>query len=496
MRDARILVVDDDESVCAFCATTLSRFENVTVTAEHRSGHALKLCQKGGFDLVLTDLSMPDTDGVQILRASKSTNPDVPVIIMTGYPSLDNSVECLRLGASDYVLKPLRVDDLLVTVSRVLDERRLQQENHLLRSQLEKKSSTIDLLGVSEPINDVRESIRTLAETDVDVLIWGETGTGKELVARNIHANSDRATKPFVPVDCSAIPPDLFESEFFGHERGAFTGATQRALGLMEYADGGTLFLDEIGELLMPQQAKLLRAIQERSFRRVGSREEIEVDIRILAATNRDLRQEVAAKRFRDDLFFRINVGEIKLPPLRERQADIELLLVHYLESYGREMKRSGRELKPEVLQMLRAYTWPGNVRELINVVRRMLAMSRRKLMSVDDVPEDVRTSVGVLAESTTEASDGSSQTGSSQTGSSQTGSSQTGSSQTGFLGERTRMLRDIEREYYETMLRSCNGEIMATARIAKVSRQTVYRALARLGIDPNDFRDEGSAQG
>ena len=258
---------------------------------------------------------MPDTDGVQILKASRETNPDVPVIIMTGYPSLDNSVECLRLGAADYVLKPLRPDDLLRTVSRVLDERRLQQENHLLRSQLERKFSTVEILGRSDAIAKVRDSIRNLASTDVDVLVWGETGTGKQLVARNIHANSERALNPFVPVDCSAIPPHLFESEFFGHERGAFTGANQRALGLMEYADGGTLFLDEIGELSLPQQAKLLRALQERSFRRVGSREETPVDIRLLAATNRDLKEEVANKRFRDDLYFRIDVRDSTAAP-------------------------------------------------------------------------------------------------------------------------------------------------------------------------------------
>ena len=472
MRDARILVVDDDESVCEYCPTALSQFDNVDVTTEHRGHHALKLCRKGGFDLILTDLSMPDTDGVQILKASRETNPDVPVIIMTGYPSLDNSVECLRLGAADYVLKPLRPDDLLRTVSRVLDERRLQQENHLLRSQLERKFSTVEILGRSDAIAKVRDSIRNLASTDVDVLVWGETGTGKELVARNIHANSERALNPFVPVDCSAIPPDLFESEFFGHERGAFTGANQRALGLMEYADGGTLFLDEIGELSLPQQAKLLRALQERSFRRVGSREETPVDIRLLAATNRDLKEEVANKRFRDDLYFRINVSEIRLPPLRERTGDIQLLLEHYLDVFGREMKRSGRELTSEVLAVLLDYAWPGNVRELINVVRRMLAMSRRNLLSIEDVPEDLRKSVGVRERKTlrVEPADGT------------------------FLGQKTRAPRQIEHDYIVEVLQSCGGDISAAARIAQMSRQSVYRMLDRLDTNPKDFRDADRA--
>ncbi len=277
---------------------------------------------------------------------------------------------------------------------------------------------------------------------------------------------------PFVPVDCSAIPPHLFESEFFGHERGAFTGANQRALGLMEYADGGTLFLDEIGELSLPQQAKLLRALQERSFRRVGSREETPVDIRLLAATNRDLKEEVANKRFRDDLYFRINVSEIRLPPLRERTGDIQLLLEHYLDVFGREMKRSGRELTSEVLAVLLDYAWPGNVRELINVVRRMLAMSRRNLLSIEDVPEDLRKSVGVRERKTlrVEPADGT------------------------FLGQKTRALRQIEHDYIVEVLQSCGGDISAAARIAQMSRQSVYRMLDRLDTNPKDFRDADRA--
>ncbi|MFT5211671.1 MAG: DNA-binding NtrC family response regulator [Flavobacterium sp.] len=271
MAEVKMLVVDDDTAICRFCKNALSRIPNLVVTTESRSKTALKLCGSGKFDIVLSDLNMGDISGVDILKRVKENNPHTPVIIMTGYPSLDNSVECLRLGAADYVLKPLMLQDLLSTVTRILDETRLQQENSLLRRQLERKSSLGDIIGASDAMNTVKNAIGNLADTNVDVLIWGETGTGKELVARNIHTSSDRATKPFVPVDCSAIPPELFESEFFGHERGAFTGATERALGLMEYADGGTLFLDEIGELSLAQQAKLLRALQERKFCRVGS---------------------------------------------------------------------------------------------------------------------------------------------------------------------------------------------------------------------------------
>ncbi|HIG41896.1 MAG: sigma-54 dependent transcriptional regulator [bacterium] len=463
MSQARILVIDDDASICGFCETALSRIPNLAVTTEHRVWNALKLCESGRFDLVLTDLSMGDISGVDILKKVKEVHSDIPVIIMTGYPSLDNSVECLRLGAADYVLKPLMLGDLLRTVSRVIDEKRLQQENRLLRRQLERKSSSINIIGESEAINLVRAAIANLAETNVDVLIWGATGTGKELVAQNIHFNSDRSMKPFVPVDCSAIPPDLFESEFFGHEIGAFTGASQRTLGLMEYADGGTLFLDEISELSLQQQAKLLRAVQERRFRRVGSREEIRVDIRLLAATNRDLKEEVKAKRFRDDLYFRIYVGEIRLPPLRQRIGDVEILIHHYLEVFGREMDRPNRVLSEGALKLLVSYDWPGNIRELINVVRRILALSRGKTLSVDDVPLDIRTHM-----------EGSGKR----------------SSMGGFLGEKARMMEQFEYDYMVSILRTCGGDLSAAARRAEISRQSVYRMLDRLGLNANDFRN------
>lgn len=462
MADTRILVIDDEKAIGEFCAIALARLPNVAVTVEHRAKPALKQCETGKFDLVLTDLNMPDTSGVEVLKKVKETNPDTPVIVMTGYPTVDNSVECLRLGASDYVLKPLLIDDLLTTVNRILDDRRLIEENKLLRRQLERKSSTIEIYGDSEGMQSVRASIEDLADTNVDVLIWGETGTGKELVARNIHNHSARAEKPFVPVDCSAIPGDLFESEFFGHERGAFTGATERSLGLMEYADGGTLFLDEIGELSLPQQAKLLRALQERRFRRVGSREEVEVDIRLLAATNRDLREEVNAKRFREDLYFRIHVGEIRLPPLRQRRGDVQMLLTHFLDLYGREMNRPDRIPNDEAMALLCSYTWPGNVRELINTVRRMLAQSKRKILTIDDIPEEI-------LEQTMSVSDQ--------------------GRKAGFLGEKARMLEQFEYDYMVQVLKTCNGDVSAVARMADISRQSVYRMLARLELDADDFR-------
>jgi DNA-binding NtrC family response regulator len=462
MAETRILVIDDEKPICEFCAIALQRIPNVVVSTEHRAKAALKSCESGKFDLVLTDLNMPETSGVEVLKRVKESNPNTPVMVMTGYPSVDNSVECLRLGAADYVLKPLLIDDLLSTVNRILEDQRLHEENRLLRRQLERKSSTMDIYGDSEAMKGIRASIEDLADTNVDVLIWGETGTGKELVARNIHNQSLRSEKPFVPVDCSAIPAELFESEFFGHERGAFTGATERSLGLMEYADGGTLFLDEIGELSLPQQAKLLRALQERKFRRVGSREEVEVDIRLLAATNRDLREEVNAKRFREDLYFRIHVGEIRLPPLRQRLGDVKMLLQHFLVLYGREMNRPDRIPSDEALALLTSYTWPGNVRELINIVRRMLAQSKRKTLTVDDVPGDIREQTMSVSEQGRKA---------------------------GFLGEKARMLEQFEYDYMVQVLKTCNGDVSAVARMADISRQSVYRMLTRLELDPNDYR-------
>lgn len=462
MAEVKMLVIDDDAAICGFCETALSRISNLTVTSESRPKTAMKLCESGKFDIVLSDLNMGDISGVDILKRVKENNPHTPVIIMTGYPSLDNSVECLRLGAADYVLKPLLLEDLLTTVTRVIDETRLQQENSLLRRQLERKSSLADIIGKSEAMNIIKNAISNLADANVDVLIWGETGTGKELVARNIHTSSDRENKPFVPVDCSAIPPELFESEFFGHERGAFTGATERSLGLMEYADGGTLFLDEIGELSLAQQAKLLRALQERKFRRVGSRQEVEVDIRLLAATNRDLKEEVKAKRFREDLYFRIYVGEIRLPPLRQRIGDVAILLDHYFEVFGREMKRPDRVTNDDVKRLLDSYTWPGNVRELINVVRRMLAMSKRKILTLDDVPEDIKSQMHTSGDKTYSA---------------------------GFLGEKARMMEQFEYDYMVSILKTCGGDISAVARMADISRQSVYRMLDRLELDAKNFR-------
>ena len=464
MADARMLVIDDDTSICNFIEIALGRIPNLSITTEHRAKPALKKCESGKFDIVLTDLNMPEITGVEVLKLVKEKHPDTPVIIMTGYPSIENSVECLRLGAADYVLKPLMLEDLTQTVNRVMGETRLQQENQLLRRQLEKTTQQMDIYGDSEAMKIVRNSVKDLADTNVDVLIWGETGTGKELVARNIHTLSERCAKPFVPVDCSAIPADLFESEFFGHERGAFTGASERSMGLMEYADGGTLFLDEIGELSLPQQAKLLRALQERSFRRVGSREEVEVDIRLLAATNRDLREEVAAKQFREDLYFRIHVGEVRLPPLRQRTGDVAILLRHFLEVFGKEMGRPDREPNDEAMAALIAYQWPGNVRELINTVRRMLAQSKRKTLSLDDVPADIRSQIS--------------------------GTTQKNAMRGGFMGERARMLEQFEHEYMVQTLRTCNGDVSAVARTAEVSRQSVYRMLERLNLNPNDYRD------
>jgi DNA-binding NtrC family response regulator len=464
MAESHVLVIDDEKPICDFCAIALERISNVSVTTEHRAKQALKLCESGKFDLVLTDLNMPGTSGVEVLKRVKETNPDTPVVVMTGYPSVDNSVECLRLGAADYVLKPLLLEDLLSTVNRLLDDKRRVEENRLLRRQLEGKTSQIEIYGRSEGVQSVRAAIADLAETNVDVLIWGETGTGKELVARNIHYGSERSASPFVPVDCSAIPAELFESEFFGHERGAFTGANERSLGLMEYADGGTLFLDEIGELSLPQQAKLLRALQERKFRRVGSREEVSVNIRLLAATNRDLREEVAAKRFREDLFFRIHVGEIRLPPLRQRRGDVEMLLEHFLKFYGREMNRPDREPNEDVMRVLTSYTWPGNIRELINVVRRMLAQSKRKTLTLDDVPAEIREQASSHSEQGRKG---------------------------GFLGEKARMLEQFEYDYMVQVLKTCNGDVSAVARLTDISRQSVYRMLSRLNLDADDFRTD-----
>lgn len=461
MKRPLILVVDDDWEMLRICSDALGDIGG-SVVRESDGRKAIGRLSSEVFDLVILDLCIPDVTGVELLEIVRARNPSTPTLIMTGYPTLDTAVACMRGGASDYIPKPFASDELRARAKGLLErrpftERKLKEEGPLLR----RSSGNEEILGRSPAIEQVRSCIARLSGTDIDVLITGETGTGKELVARAIHRESLRRKRRFVPVDCGAIPEGLMESEFFGHERGAFTGASEQRMGLVELADGGTLFLDEISSLAPGLQAKLLRVLQERRFRRVGGKEEISADFRVVAAANVDLSREVSAKRFRPDLYYRLNIGRVELPPLRRRPEDIPVLARHFLEGLARGKGMPTIEVSPECLAILCAYAWPGNVRELQNLLQRVEAMCDRAVLTAEDLPEDIVVQSGVSRAHAKE----------------------------GFFALRAREMARFERWYMESLLASTRGEVSKAAEQAGIPRGTLYRLLIKQGLSPNDFR-------
>lgn len=462
---ARILIVDDEQGMREVCSDSLEQIPDVDLVTCSDPKDAMRLLDEGEFDLLLTDIRMPGMTGVELLEHARKRDPELPVVMITGFPSVETAVASLKLGAVDYLTKPFLPDELVANVSRFLEERRLKSENRLLRQRLRGTSRFGSLIGESQPMQRVFELIERVASTDVDVLIQGETGTGKELVACALHERSRRSTERFVPVDCGAIPEALLESEFFGYEKGAFTGAQARTIGLLEYANKGTFFLDELGELPAQLQSKLLRALQEREIRRIGGKNQIPVDLRIVSATARDLASEVANGQFREDLFYRINVVQIALPPLRERGDDVLLLAEHFRERCGRELGKAVAGFDDEVLEVLRAYNWPGNVRELMNVIRRGIAMARTDRIAVDDLPDHL-----VLAAGRDVANPD--------------------APEPGFFDLRAKRLASFERDYLSSKLREHGGEVSAAATSAQIPRGTFYRLLKNHELKPSNFRD------
>ena len=462
----RVLIVDDEPGMLEVCSATLCKLPETDVITESQSERAAQRLAEEHFDLLVADIRMPGMTGIDLLRIGRERDPSLLALILTAYPTVQTAVESMKLGASDYVTKPFLPDDLLATARRLLEAKRLREENRLLQRQVEKSWRFGDIIGRSGSMQHVYEMIRRLAATDADVLIVGETGTGKELVARAIHRAGSRKSGRFVPVDCGAIPEDLLESEFFGHERGAFTGAVTRSLGLLEFANRGTFFLDEVAELPPRLQAKLLRVLQERRIRRVGANEETDVDVRVIAATNRNIEQEVGAHRFRSDLYYRINVGRIALPPLRERAEDIPLLVSHLTDRYCQEMGRDALTFDGQSLEVLQSYPWPGNVRELQNMIKRVLAIARGGTVSVEDLPEEVFMAAGAADPRSPQATH-----------------------QDGFFAAREQRLASFEREYFDALLRRCGGDVSEAARDAKLPRGTLYRLLKKHDLNPTDFR-------
>jgi two-component system response regulator PilR (NtrC family) len=389
---SRVLVVDDERSMRELLSIVLRR-DGYDVLVASDGKAAVDLLKRERVDVLITDIRMPELTGVEVLAEAKKIDPSIISIIMTAFASTDTAVDALRLGAADYVHKsPNAVNDLRLRVRKELERKRLQEENVLLKRALNTPHKFANIVGNSSAMTAVFELIETIAPTSSTVLITGESGTGKELVARAIHSGSPRSDRPFVAVNCGALPDTLLDSELFGHMRGAFTGADTNKKGLLEVAEKGTIFLDEIGEMSSMVQVKLLRILQERKFRRLGGTDEVDANIRIIAATNRDLSKMVAAGDFREDLFYRINVIPVKLPALRERQDDIQPLAEHFVEKFAQQMKKDLHGISGTALACLRNYAWPGNVRELENAIERAVALERTPSVLPDSLPEAVRT--------------------------------------------------------------------------------------------------------
>ena len=463
MTTQRVLVVDDEPDMVENCARILKRsgYQCLTATDPHR---ALTLVEAEHPDLLLTDLKMPGMDGMELLRRARENDPALPVILITGFASIESAVAAIKDGAFDYLPKNFSVDQLRVAVERGLRQRELQLENRNLRDQLQGALGFENLIGRSPAMTKIFELVRKAARSDANILVLGESGTGKELIARAIHANSPRATQAFVPVDCASLPEQLLESELFGHEKGAFTGAVKSKRGLMEVADRGTLFLDEIGELPLALQAKLLRVLQERQLRHVGGTAQIDVDVRVVSATNRDLREGVAKGQFREELYYRVNVIAIPLPPLRERAGDLKLLAHAFLKRYGG-ARVTGFD--DAALHALEAYPWPGNVRELQNVVERACALADGERITRSDLPDYLLQGGGSRPPLAAVP----------------TGLSLPASGDLPLKDAKEKWMQVLEASYLRDLLKGHGGNVSAAAKAAGIDRKTFHRLINKYQI-------------
>jgi len=455
----RVLVVDDEPDLAETCAYFLARAGYEACTADSADA-ALKLLEQQQFALVISDVRMPRMSGMELLAAIKQRDPDIEVLLLTGFPDLQMAVSAIKQGAFDYLAKPYVEKDLMDRVGKAVAHRRMKDGNESLKERLRSGPVGRQLVHVSAEFQQVLDMLERAARTDASVLLLGESGTGKELLAHHLHDKSARADKPFVPVDCTSIPADLFESELFGHRKGAFTGAHQDKLGLFQVADGGTLFLDELGELPLAFQSKLLRAIQERSVRQVGGSEQMPVDVRIVAATNRNLQREVEEGRFRADLFYRLDVVRIAVPPLRDRPADIDVLAQHFLQRFG--AKPGIRSLAPAVREALRGHHWPGNVRQLRNVIERACALGQPPELQLADLPPELVG--GGEAQSADERG-------------------------VTFAEMKARRIAALEKSYLEGLLKRHQGNVTWCSEEAGMARSAFQKLMQKHGIRSSDYR-------
>ena len=381
-----IHIIDDEPIIHEVLGDLLSS-EGYEVENSSSGEEALDKHSSQSFELVLLDLLLPGIDGIEVLKRLKKIDPNAVIIIITAFASVESAISAMKIGAYDYIQKPFKHDELLITVKRAIEHRKLQEENIRLKGELQRKFSFENIIGKSEVMKTVFETVKASAPTRSTILLQGESGTGKELVARAIHQNSDRKNSPFVVVNSGSLPPDLLESHLFGHVKGAFTGAVSSKKGLFEAAEKGTIFFDEISSLNMETQSKLLRVMQDREFMRLGGTKTIRVDVRVIAATNADLEEQISEKKFREDLFYRLNVIKIELPLLKERKEDIPLLIKHFLDKYGKENKKEILGVTEDVMERLISYDWPGNIRELENLIERAVVLTKSKLISRESLP-------------------------------------------------------------------------------------------------------------
>jgi two-component system response regulator HydG len=462
MDRARILVVDDKENILKLFARILGDAYEVTSAAD--GGRAISLIGGQEFDVIVTDLRMPGADGFEVLRAAKARAPETEVIMMTAYATVQDAVSAMKQGAYDYLQKPFDPDDASLVVARALERKRLRAQTETLRRELEGVYSFHNLVGKSAPMKDVYQLLGQASKLDITVLLNGETGTGKELAARAIHYHSERKERRFVPVNCGALPAELVESELFGHAKGAFTGAVGAKPGLFEEAEGGTLFLDEIGELPLPVQVKLNRALQEKEIRRVGDNRSTQVNVRVIAATHRDLKAEAAAGRFREDLYYRLNVFPVVLPALRDRREDIPLLATHFLEKHAGALRKEISGFEADALRALTGYPWPGNVRELENAVERAVAVAKSAKIELRDLPPDVKgTQEGAIPGEVLAKMP---------------------------YREAVDLARDrVSRDYLTVLMREHEGNVTHAAQRAGMERESLHRLLKRYAIRSDDFK-------
>jgi len=442
--DARVLVVDDEPMVCLALTNWLEE-ENYFAQAVEDGPQAIKAVRGENWDIVLLDLRMPGMDGLEVLKKVKEIAPQTVVIMMTAYASIPGAVQAMKEGAYDYIVKPLDVDQLTLMLKRIVEHQQLITENILLRKRLTEQYEFEDIIGRSEAMQEVFSMIKAVTDTNATVLITGETGTGKELVARAIHSNSSQRYGPFVATSCGALPETLLESELFGYEKGAFTGADRTKKGRFELANGGTLFLDEVGDISMKTQIKLLRVLQEKSFSRLGGTGQIKVDVRLISATNRDLVAAIEEGSFRSDLYYRLNVVSIQLPPLRDRKDDVPLLAVHFINKYNVEFNKKFDRVDRKAMDFMMDYHWPGNVRELENVIERALVIDHGPEVQVKHLPF-------CNVESP--------------------------------LTEEPQSLQEVERIHIEKMLQKNDWNIAKTARLLNIDRSTLHKKIKKFGLE------------